>query len=120
MLEASLEILNWTGVWLFESEAQEVVKDTMVMVEDCNRARLLPILVESAIGIAPKKTLYNQNDALVMIIKGHNGYFGPGSDCLHIVDHRDMIRRDPLNSDVADGSIVCDAPENRDFLMSKV
>jgi trimethylamine--corrinoid protein Co-methyltransferase len=119
MLEACLEILERTGVRLFDRGALDLVRKAGVKIEDSNRVRFPARLVEQAIAQAPKAvTLFNQNGEPVMPVAGYRSFFGPGSDCLHIVDHRTGERRDPTMSDVVDGIIVCDALENIDFLMS--
>ncbi len=47
-------------------------------------------------------------------------FFGPGSDCLNIIDHRTGERRKPMLQDVIDGVRLCDALSNIDFVMSMV
>ncbi|MGQ9517062.1 MAG: trimethylamine methyltransferase family protein, partial [Anaerolineae bacterium] len=50
---ASLEILDRTGVCLYEEAALELLKKAGVKVEDGNRVRIPPGLVEWALSIAP-------------------------------------------------------------------
>jgi trimethylamine--corrinoid protein Co-methyltransferase len=45
-------------------------------------------------------------------------YYGPGSDCMTIIDHRTNQRRLPMLDDVRDGIALCEALENIDFVMS--
>jgi trimethylamine---corrinoid protein Co-methyltransferase len=54
----------------------------------------------------------------VMPLEGARTYFGPGSDCPHIVDHRTGERRRAVLDDVREASRLCDALENIDFVMS--
>jgi trimethylamine--corrinoid protein Co-methyltransferase len=51
---------------------------------------------------------------------GSRCFFGPGSDCLTIIDHRTDERRKPLLQDVVEGSRLCDALPDIDFVMSMV
>ena len=55
-----------------------------------------------------------------MPIEGHRSFFGPGSDCLNIIDHRTGERRKPVLNDIVEGMIVADALRNIDFVMSLV
>jgi trimethylamine--corrinoid protein Co-methyltransferase len=45
-------------------------------------------------------------------------YYGTGSDCLYIVDHRTGERRRAVLQDVVEGVRVCDALSHIDFVMS--
>ncbi len=117
--EASLEILERIGVRLFLEEALELIKKAGAKVEDGNLVHIPPKLVEDALKTAPKRVdLYDREGNLAMPIEGHNCFFGPGSDCLNILDHRSFKRRKPLLQDVREGAILCDALHNIDFVMS--
>lgn len=116
---ASLTILERTGVRLYEPEAIALAKKAGAEVSDGNRVRIPAKLVEKALATAPKETtLYDRNGQPAMRVGGHRSYCGPGSDCLHILDHRTRQRRRPLLKDVVEGTIVCDALENINFVMS--
>ncbi len=54
----------------------------------------------------------------VMPLERNNVFFGPGSDCLNILDHRTGKRRRGTLRDVEEGTRLCDALPNIDFLMS--
>jgi trimethylamine---corrinoid protein Co-methyltransferase len=117
--DASLQILERTGVRFYEPEAVDLVKKAGAAVSDGNRVRIPARLVEWALSTVPKEvTLYDRNGHPVMPLAGACTYFGAGSDCLNIVDHRTGTRRSPLLRDVADGMAVCDALPNIDFVMS--
>jgi trimethylamine--corrinoid protein Co-methyltransferase len=53
-----------------------------------------------------------------MQLEGHRCYYGTGSDCLNIIDHRDELRRRAVLQDIVDGLTVCDALPHVDFVMS--
>jgi len=63
-------------------------------------------------------TLYDRNGKVAIRAWGYNSYFGGGSDCLNILDHRTGQRRRPKLSDVRDAAIVQDALPEIDFVMS--
>lgn len=116
---ASLEILDRTGVCLYEEEALELLKKAGVKVEDGNRVRIPPGLVEWALSIAPKRiVLCDRNGRRVMPLERNNVFFGPGSDCPNILDHRTGERRRGTLRDIEEGIRLCDALPNMDFLMS--
>ena len=50
-------------------------------------------------------------------MKGQQSFFGTGSDCLNIIDHRSGERRKPVLDDIVDGMTLCDALPNIDFVM---
>ncbi|MEJ2148475.1 MAG: trimethylamine methyltransferase family protein [Chloroflexota bacterium] len=116
---ASLEILERTGARLYEAEALDLLRAAGVPVEDGNRVRIPAYLVEWALKLAPKKVmLCERGGGRVMSLEGYNVYYGPGSDCLNIIDLESGERRPALLADVADGVRLCDALPNIDFIMS--
>ena len=116
---ASLEILMRTGVRLFLPEAVGLLRSAGAFVSEGNRVRIPPGLVEKALTTVPKRvTLYDRHGRPAIFAEEHRTYYGPGSDCLHIVDHRTGVRRDPVLNDVAEAITVCDALPNIDFAMS--
>jgi trimethylamine--corrinoid protein Co-methyltransferase len=118
---ASLEILERIGVRLHLQEAIDLLKKAGAQVSDGNLVRIPPKRVERALSTVPKEvTLYDRNGNPVMPMGGARCYFGPGSDCLNIIDHRTGKRRKPMLQDVRDGVRLCDALSNIDFVMSMV
>jgi trimethylamine--corrinoid protein Co-methyltransferase len=116
---ASLEILESIGVWLYLPEAIDLLKKAGAKVSDGNLVHVPPKLVENALSTVPKEvTLYDRNGNPVMPLSGDNCFFGPGSDCLNIIDHRTGERRKPNLQDVVEGVRLCDALPNIDFIMS--
>ena len=115
---ACLEVLERTGVRLYEQEALDLLKKAGVTASDGNRVRIPAGLVEKARMTAPNKlTLYNRNGQAAMPVYGYRSFYGPGSDCLSIIDHRTGERRDPILQDNVEAMIVADALENIDFVM---
>lgn len=116
---ASLIILERTGVRLFEPEAVDLVRKAGASISDGNRARFPARLVERALATAPRQvTLHDRNGQATLRLTGGNVYFGPGSDCLNVIDHRTGERRRPVLRDVIEGVAVCDALSHIDFVMS--
>jgi trimethylamine--corrinoid protein Co-methyltransferase len=118
---ASLEVLERTGVRLYEQEAIDLIKKAGAHVSDGNRVRISSGLVEKAFTTVPRRVvLCNRHGQRVMRVEGYRSFYGPGSDCLNIIDHRTGERRKPVLSDVKDGTIVADALPRIDFVMSMV
>jgi trimethylamine--corrinoid protein Co-methyltransferase len=116
---ASLEILERVGVHLYEPAAVEVLRKAGARVTDECRVRIPSGLVEKALATAPKQAvLCDRNGERALHIEGHRCFYGPGSDALHIVDHRTGERRAAVLSDVEEGARLCDAVPNVDFVMS--
>jgi trimethylamine--corrinoid protein Co-methyltransferase len=116
---ASLEVMGRAGVRLYEQEAIDLIRKAGASVSDGNLVHIPTRLVEHALSAAPERlVLYDRHGEPVMPVEGYNSFFGPGSDCLNIVDHRTQQRRKPVLQDVVEAATVCDALEHIDFLMS--
>lgn len=115
---ACLEILERTGVRLYDQEALDLLKKAGVSASEGNRVRIPAGLVEKALSTAPKRvTLCDRHGKRVMPVEGHRAFFGPGSDCLHVIDHRTNQRRRAVLQDIVEAMIVADALSNIDFVM---
>ena len=118
---ASLEVLERTGVRLCEQEALDLIKKAGAHVSDGNLVRIPPGLIEKAFTTVPKRVvLCDRHGNRVMPVEGHRSFYGPGSDCLNIIDHRTGERRQPVLQDIVEGMIVADALPHIDFVMSMV
>jgi trimethylamine--corrinoid protein Co-methyltransferase len=116
---ASLEILDRTGICLYEPEALDLLRKKGIKAEEENRVRIPPGLVEWALQIAPKRAvLCDRNGRRVMPLERNNVFYGPGSDCPNVIDFRTGERRLGTLQDIVDAMRVCDALPNIDFLMS--
>jgi trimethylamine--corrinoid protein Co-methyltransferase len=105
---ASLEILERIGVQLHHPEAVDLLRKAGAQVKDGNHVCIPPHLVERALAAAPKEVnLYNRLGEQKIVLKDGACYYGPGSDCLNIIDHRTGERRKPVLNDVAEGVRLC-------------
>ncbi len=117
--EAALRILERTGVRLLLPRAVELVREAGGLVSDGDRARIPRDLVEWALRVAPRSvTLCDRRGVPALVFDGTATSYGPGSDCLHVLDHRSGERRDPLLDDVVCGVRLADALEGIGFIMS--
>jgi trimethylamine--corrinoid protein Co-methyltransferase len=118
---ACLEILERVGVRLELEEAVDLLKKAGARVDEKGLVHVPHQLVEKALSTAPNKmVLHDREGRPVMRVEGHSCFYGPGSDCLNIIDHRTGERRKPILTDVIEGTTVCDALPNIDFVMSMV
>lgn len=116
---ASLEILERVGVRLLEKEAILLLRKAGANLADNNLVRIPSKLVEEALTTAPKRVvLHDRYGNPAMPVEGYRCFYGPGSDCLNIIDHRNGKRRKPLVKDIREGVILCDYLSNIDFVMS--
>ncbi len=117
--DASLSILERTGVHLYDDEALALLRKAGVGEIEGSHVRLPAKLVEWAYDCAPKSvTLYDRHGSPVMPLEGYNVFYGPGSDCLNVIDLETGQPRKGTLQDVADAMRLCDALPNIDFLMS--
>jgi len=121
MHEASLEILERVGVRLYLEEAVQLIKKTGASVTDGNLVRISSKIVEKALKTVPKQViLYNRKGDPIMPVAGYRCFYGPGSDCLNIIDHRTGKRRKPVVKDIVEGTTLCDFLPQIDYVMSMV
>ncbi len=121
MHEASLEILERVGVRLYLEEAVQLLKKAGASVTDGNLVRVSSKIVEKALKTVPKQViLYNRKGDPAMPVAGYRCFYGPGSDCLNIIDHRTGKRRKPVVKDIVEGTTLCDFLPQIDYVMSMV
>jgi trimethylamine--corrinoid protein Co-methyltransferase len=110
-----------TGVRLYDQEAIDLLRTAGARISEENRARIPSRLVDQALTTVPKRVvLFNRQGLPAMPLEGHRNFYGPGSDCLNIIDHRTGERRKSVLQDVVEGMTVADALPNIDFVMSMV
>lgn len=115
---ASLEILERVGIEAHDPRAREILADGGATVRD-QRVYLPEHLVEWALRQAPQRmTLYDRTGKVAIRAWGDNTYFGGGSDCLYVLDHRTGERRLARLEDVQNAVRLMDALPNIDFVMS--
>ena len=115
---ASLEILDRVGVDVHDQHAREILVDGGANADGV-RVRLPEYMVTRALSSAPKHLILCDRNSKVRIrAGGYNSYYGGGSDCLNILDHRTGERRKAALNDVKEAAILMDALPEIDFVMS--
>jgi trimethylamine--corrinoid protein Co-methyltransferase len=117
--EASLEILERVGACLQDPQALELLRRAGARLEEGGRVHIPPSLVEWALSVAPKSILLHDREGRPALpLERGRVFFGPGSDCLYIRDHRSGERRPATLQDVVEAARLADGLSNVDFLMS--
>ena len=115
---ATLEILARVGVDVHDEQARNLLVEGGARC-DGTRIRIPEHMVTKALATTPKRvTLCDRNGDLAIRAGGYNTYYGGGSDCLNILDHRTGQRRKPVLRDVAEAATLMDALPEIDFVMS--
>ncbi|MCP4631174.1 MAG: trimethylamine methyltransferase [bacterium] len=116
---ASLEIMERTGMRFFDREALDLFKKAGAGISDDNLVRIPSQLVEWARRCVPENVnIYDRNRQLLMLLGGDRTYYGVGSDCMSTYDIESGEHRKAVLSDVVNGVRLVDALPNLDFVMS--
>lgn len=116
--KGSLEILDRVGIEVHDEQARDILVSGGARVDGI-RVKIPEYMVSKALVTAPKTmVLYDRFGRVAARAGGYNAYFGGGSDCLYIRDHRTGERRRAVLTDVTDATFVQDALPEFDFVMS--
>ena len=115
---ASLEILERVGVDVHDEKARELLVKGGAKADGL-RVCIPEYMVTRALSTTPKRlALCDRHGKVTLRAWGYNTYYGGGSDCLHVLDHRTEQRRRAVLQDVREAAIVQDALPELDFIMS--
>jgi trimethylamine---corrinoid protein Co-methyltransferase len=115
---ASLEVLERVGIETRDEKARALLVAAGARAEG-QQVFIPEHMVTKALSSAPKRmTLYDRNGRAALRAWGYNSYYGGGSDCLNILDHRTGQRRRAVLQDVVEACRILDALPQIDFVMS--
>ena len=115
----SLEILERVGIDVHDERARRLLVKGGAQAEGI-RVRLPEHMVERALAVTPKRmTLYDRHGQVAIRAWGYNTYYGGGSDCLYVLDHRTGERRRAVLKDVEEAAVLMDALSEIEFVMSQ-
>jgi trimethylamine--corrinoid protein Co-methyltransferase len=115
---ASLEILERVGIQIHDEQARALLVKAGAKADGL-QVTVSEHLVEQALAAAPRRiTLYDREGKAAIRACGYRSYFGGGSDCLNVLDHRSGERRRATLQDVREAAILMDALPEVDFAMS--
>ena len=116
---ASLEILERTGILVYDQEALELLEKAGCPVKEGKKVFIPGSVVEEAIRTVPDRiTLSNRKGERCLFLEDRKSYFGTGSETLHVIDIRTGERRKAVLNDVRESARVSDYLKNVDFIMS--
>jgi trimethylamine--corrinoid protein Co-methyltransferase len=116
---ASLSILEKTGVRVLHLEALKLLVDAGCEVKNGNVVIFPRQLVDDAIRSAPKGiTIYDRSGKEAMQLKGRNNYFGSGTDLIRTVDLETGKERPSILQDVINAAIISDYCADVNFVAS--
>jgi len=117
--DASLEIMERTGMRFFDQEALDLFKKAGCHVSDGNIVHIPSKLVDWARSTVPENVdIFDRNQQCAMQLGGDRTHYGVGSDCMSIYDLKTGEHRKAVIDDVIDGVRLVDALPNMDFVMS--
>jgi trimethylamine---corrinoid protein Co-methyltransferase len=117
--DASLQILEKTGLNVHSAQVRRMLIDAGAEAEEGLRMKIPRGLVDRALETAPPGiSIYDRQGRHAMRLEGKNIYFGTGSDLEFTLDHQTGRRRRSALRDVAQSARLCDKLENIDFVMS--
>ncbi|MGD9317751.1 MAG: trimethylamine methyltransferase family protein [Anaerolineae bacterium] len=115
---ASIEMLEHVGVEVHDEKALDLLVKGGAKADGIV-VRIPELMVLKALAVTPKNlTLFDQKGQIAIRATGYNSYFGGGSDCLNVLDHRTGQRRLAVLQDVVDAQRVQDALPEVSFVMS--
>jgi len=115
---ATLEVLEKTGVEVYDDEALSVLRKAGCFVHG-TRVCIPPYLVKRALNSVPERAaIRDRNGRSAMFLEDSRSYYGTGSDCPTTLDIETGERRPSLLSDVASLARLADYTRNIDFVMS--
>lgn len=115
---ATLEILERTGVLVYEEESLKMLKDAGCLVKD-KLVKFPPALVEWAIKSAPERCVLATTEGKRTVFLEHNvANYGMGNDLPWFYDSRSKEIRTARISDVEDAAKVADTLEHIAFVGS--
>ncbi len=117
--DASLEIMDRTGMRFFDQEALDLLKKAGCRVSDGNIVHIPSKLVDWARSCVPENVnIFDRNRNRAMMLGGDRSYCGVGSDCMSTYDVETGEHRKAVLNDVVNGVRLVDALANMDFVMS--
>ena len=118
IFQAALEVLEQTGVEIYNEQAIALLKKAGCLV-DGKKVRIPPGLVEQALATAPSRVvLADRYGQPKLFLEGTNCYFGPGPTNPYFYDLYTGERRKVTKNDVTEVAKLVDSLPNMDFCMS--
>jgi len=117
--EASLQVLEGTGIWLDHEEAETLLLEAGAKRDDEHRILIPRRMVQAALEKAFAKVQFFDRDGnRSIVVRNGQTHFGTGSDALYNIDlERGQLRRSVL-SDITNNVRLADGLSGFGFVMS--
>jgi trimethylamine:corrinoid methyltransferase-like protein len=116
--EATLDVLDHTGVKITHSKALETLTGAGARVEG-DRVKIPGWLVEDAIRKAPSRiVLGTRTGKRTVFLEGDKSFFGPSLDCIDYMDPETHQRKRFTSENVKATAALCDALPNFQWCMT--
>ena len=107
--QASLEILERTGILVYDQESLDLLKKEGCLIRDGKRVFIPGPVVEEAIRTVPDRiTISNRKGERCLYLEDRKSYFGTGSETLNVIDIHTGKRRKAVLDDVREAARVSD------------
>jgi len=117
--QATLKVLETTGVKVLNNAAVQLLEDAGCRTEDQQIVKIPGHLVEDSIKCAPSSVpIYTRKGEPAMQLGGTHVYFGMGTDLLNTWDLKTGGLRQSCLQDVIDSAVVGDYCAQIDFIAS--
>ena len=104
---ASLEILERTGILVYEQESLDLLKKAGCLIKDGKSVFIPGPVIEEAIRTVPDRiTVSNRKGERCLYLEDRKSYFGTGSETLNVIDIRTGKRRKAILDDVQEAARV--------------
>ncbi len=108
--EASLKILEQTGMDIRHPEALELLKNAGANVSDPKHVKIPAKLVEDALSSAPSRIpLYTRNGDLALVLENRSCFYSTGTETPYVLDHETGERRTVKGDDINRAVTVADS-----------
>lgn len=116
---ATLEVLQRTGVRIYDEDGLELLRRAGARVADGNLVHIPEHLAEWALRVAPSRiTIYSRDGKPAMYLEDNKVYAGTGPSLPNMIDPYTGERRAVCKQDVANVAKLVDALPNIDYVMS--
>lgn len=114
--QAALKILGEIGMAVMDHTTREMLKKAGCRESDDGYLLFDEELIESTVASVPDKMLlYDRNGKIAVDSGGSRPCFGPGLNCIHVLDHRSGEHRLCTLKDIEETARLCDRLPNIDM-----
>lgn len=119
--QATLEVLESTGVMFYDEEARKILREAGARVSHNGLTRIPASLVENALASAPKQiTLHARDPNNDIVLNGDSVYYTNGFGAPYVIDLETELVRPAMLTDLERFTRLADYLSNVDFCLIEV